>query len=139
MLITDTPATVATLNHVNEPLFVAHVGVVVGRQQIAILREEQRLGIPESVGETFKAGAVWVHAVHRARLQIFENRALFRFHVRPAITEGEIDFAVGTPGEAVEIVTGDTEANSIAAANFGPGFGATVAGKFPDARDIPEP
>src|SRR5262249_58512779 len=75
-LIAHAPTAIASLNQIHPARLVAAVGIVIAREQISILIEDQVLRIAQSERKHFQLGTIRVAA---------ENAAGLRLTYRPAI------------------------------------------------------
>ena len=137
VLVADAPAGIAALDDVDKAFHVAVVAVVVAGEEIADLVEEQVLGIAQAGGEEFDVGAVEVAAENGAVIRGGEG-AGGRGHVRAAVADAVVEFAVGADDEAVHIVAGEVEADAVAGAQVFARLGRLRAGERGEAGDVGE-
>ena len=80
-LITDAPAIVAALHHVNPAGLVAAVRIVVSGKQVAVLIEHEVLRVAQAEGKNFELGAVRVTAEDAARVWFADVPSVGYFYV----------------------------------------------------------
>ena len=93
-LIADAPAAVAAFHNVNPPRLIATVGVVVAGEKVSVLIEHQVLRIAQAESEHFEFRAVRITTKHATRVGIAHAAAIGELHVRAAVADAEINFAV---------------------------------------------
>ena len=138
-LITDAPAIVAALHHVNPAGLVAAVRIVVAGKQIAVLIENEVLRIAQAEREHFEIGAVRIAAEDAAGIGLTDVPAIRDLHVRAPVTDAEIDFPIRTEMRAVEVMADETDAHAEAVverlAEIGDAIAVGVA-QEPEVRNV---
>jgi hypothetical protein len=138
-LIADPPAAVAALDHMYESLLVAVVAVVVAGEEVAVLGEHERLGIAQAPRDELKLRTIGIAAEHGTHVGGVDHAAFLRFHGGAAVAVAEVELAVGTPRQAVQIVAREIETHAVAAADLGALLGLGLTGELPHARNVGEP
>ena len=110
-LVTDSPATVATFDHVHPTGFVPAVGVVVAGEQVAVLVERQLLRVAQSVGEHFEFRAIGIAPQHRTGVGHGQG-SVFGFEVKPAVADAEVEPTIGAHPQAMEVVTEESDVHA---------------------------
>ena len=103
-LIGHVPTAFAAVDDVDQPRVVAFVAVVVVGEQIAVLVEGEFLRIAQAAMDDFELGTVLIAAEHRSGTRADERLAFLAGHVEAAISDAEIEFAVRTENQPVEVV-----------------------------------
>ena len=107
------PAHFGTRHEMHDAGLVAGVGVVVDGEQVAEVVEGELLGVSHAPGEDLQVTAVGLAAKHRAAARIMIDAAVVLDAVA-AVADGEVDAAVRTEGEAVQVVAPVGHASAIA-------------------------
>src|SRR5438105_1309158 len=107
-LIAHAPATVAAFHHIHPARLIATVRIIVAREEISVLIENEILRIAQTKGEHFEVGAVGLAAKDTAGLWLTHRAAIGQLYVGAAVADAEIKFAVGAKVHAVQIVSQKT-------------------------------
>ena len=113
-LIADPPAAIAPFDHVNPASPIAAVGIIIAREEIAILVERQLLGVAKPRREDLELGAVRITAQHRSRIGHGKRPALGRCDVKAPVADTEIQPAIGPEPQAVQIMAQEADVNAVA-------------------------
>ena len=109
-LVPHFPTGVAVLDEVNNTLAVPLVVVVVDREEIAEFIKDDLLGVAEVDVKFLELRAVGVGPENAAGIGAREGFAVL-LDMISAVADGPVDLAVGSPGEAIEIVAGEADAH----------------------------
>src|SRR5213594_3633940 len=110
-LVADAPAAVAAFDQVDPARLVAAVGIVVAGEQISILIERQGLRIAQAEGEHLQLRPVRIAAKNAAAVRIGDD-ATFGLYRRGAITDAEVEFAVGAEPQSMQVVSDEADAHT---------------------------
>ena len=113
VLVRHSPASVAALHDVHPPRLVAAIRVVVAGEQVAEVVERQLLRISQPVREDLEIRTVGVAAEHRAALRVFPSAAIGE-HVVAAIAQAEIDLAIRSRDQAMQVVSAKRVSHPVA-------------------------
>ena len=108
----DGPSVVRPLQHQCPAGLVTAVAVVVTSPKIALVVEAQLLRIAQALGEKFEVRPIRLAAKHGAAVGQLNHASLAIGHRGPAIRDREVDAAVGSLGQAVEIVSAKRHVDS---------------------------
>ena len=99
------PAAVATIHHVDQSRVVAAVAVVVGGEQIAMVVERQFLRIAKPRVNHFQPAAIRPTAEHGPAARRGQHRSFGRRDMKTAVADRKVETAIGSPGEAVQVMS----------------------------------
>src|SRR5204863_7604826 len=111
-LKSDAPAAIAAFNQVHPARWIAAIGIIVAGEEIAVLIERKLLWVAQAVGENFEIGAIWIAAIHGARLGIL-NTALLRFNTCAAVANAKIQLPVRAKAQAMQVVPNKADTHSV--------------------------
>jgi hypothetical protein len=140
-LVGHVPAGVGVFQNIDHAGFVADVAGVIEGEEVAVVVEAEFLRIAQAVGIELEAGAVCLAAEDRAASLADAGAAIGGFDMITAISDGEVESAIGAAQDAVEVVTNEGDAHAEVACDGVVGVGLAVVigiGHFPELGDAGE-
>src|SRR5262249_54875719 len=113
-LVTDPPAAVAPFDEIDPARAVAAVGVILAGKEVAELIEGELLRVSQAGRDYLELRAIGVTAQDRAGVRYGQGLAVKRRHVEAAVAHGEIEPAVGSELEAMQVVADEPDMNTVA-------------------------
>ena len=110
-LVSHPPARVTVFDEVDDAFAIAVVVVIVDGEKVTEFIEDDLLRVAEVDVEFLKFGAVRIGAKDAAGVGTGEGFAIL-FDVVSAVADGPVEFAIGSPSEAIEVVAGEADADA---------------------------
>ena len=139
-LPTDAPTAVAPFDQPGPTGLVAAVGVVVAGEQVAPRIKDQILRIAESLIDHFEVRSIGL-ATEDSPTVRGSNRVSFRLDHRGAVTDREVQSAVRSEDQAMEIVAQEADSDSVAVTDAATFVGNAIPvgiAQTPDIGDVGE-
>ena len=130
------PSGRATLQDVDDAGLVAEVGVVVHGEEVAELVERQFLRVAQPLVIDLDITAVRVAAEDGAGGGVLEVTTLLGGEVVTPVADRPVQPAIGSPGQSVHVVTGQTDADAEAVLNAAPLVGDAVRVRVFEDPDV---
>ncbi len=134
-LVADTPATVPPLDDPDPTGLITGVGVVVAREEVAVVVESQFLGIAQAPVHDFEVAAIQIASKDRAGIGFHQSGTVGKADVDTPVANTEVKTAVGTLAESMEVVAQKVDMDPITGAEDVPFVGHTI---FVSVREAPE-
>ena len=138
-LIANAPTAVSALNHIHPACRIAAVGIVIARPEIAVSVEGQFLRVAQAARENFQLRAVAIAAIDRTFLVIRNDSAVLVHHMRTTIPDGEIQPAIRSDAQPVQIMAEEARAHAEAVGQRFLRLGhavLVVVAQEPEVRDV---
>ena len=135
------PTAVATFDDVDQPRVISLVAVVVGGEQVAELIEGNLLRIAQAAMHNLELRAVGIAAKHRSVARAVKRDSFLRGDMEAAIADREIQLAVRSPNQAVQVVSEKRRVHAEAGQQFLLDVSHAVAvgvSQSPEMRDASE-
>ena len=112
VLVVHSPTRIAAFHDIDPAGFVSAIGVVIPREEIAVIVEGQLLRIAKSMGKDFEVASIEIATEHRTRIGPRQQFALFVCDMIAPVSDAEVNPPVRPHLQAVHVVSTERDTYS---------------------------